>query len=117
MTEKTFWIWSNEHSAWSGRRYRSYVRTLDEAGTYTAEETADIIAGANITQDDLTWFKRNEVAFPAVGTVTGRACWQCHRTDTPRVQASKTIGDAAEECEDFLACAVAQNKAKQATDG
>lgn len=37
-------------------------------------------------------------------------CFQCGRTETKRVPASPLVGDGnAQECEDFVDCAVAQN--------
>jgi hypothetical protein len=63
-----FWIWSNEHGMWWGPGRRGYVRDLSEAGLYSDEQAAEIVADANIAQMKRPWLKRNEVAIPALPT-------------------------------------------------
>jgi hypothetical protein len=41
-------LWSFEHDAWWAPDCRGYTLALDEAGRYTGEEAADILADANL---------------------------------------------------------------------
>lgn len=66
MGGQRYWIWSNEHGAWWPLSRFGYVRSLSDAGTFTAEEAGAIVRDANIAQEGRSWITRNEVSIPAI---------------------------------------------------
>jgi len=59
-----YWIWSNEHGAWWAKDRRGYVRTLEDAGMYDAEQAEEIVTNASVAQMDQPALKRRVVAIP-----------------------------------------------------
>ena len=48
MSNDTYLVWSNEHSAWWGANQRGYTTHIDSAGRYPRAVAMEICKGANI---------------------------------------------------------------------
>jgi hypothetical protein len=47
ITTPTYVVWSIEHDAWWRPAREGYTRFVEEAGVYSADDSADIVSKAN----------------------------------------------------------------------